>query len=88
MTAIDRVWQLMAPKNDNIPKKVKKGVGLDQAGGESETVSIHINGILRYSKTATIAEVTGDTHRYKTAQGENINHNRALGFKALARRLL
>lgn len=68
--------------------EIRRGVKLDEPGGESVTVSIHVNGILKYSKTASIADVNGATHRYKTTQGDNINHDRSLGFKALARRLL
>lgn len=61
---------------------------LDDPGGETITVTVTVNGIVKYMRSATINREVGPNHIYKTDDGKNLIHNRGLGPNELAKRLL
>ena len=66
-----------------------RGRRLDEDGGETVQVEVKVNGILKYSRYATITGApNGAIRRYVTDAGDTLNINRRLGYRHIARQLL
>lgn len=71
-------------------KSEKKGVGLDEDGGETLSLIILSNGITKFVRHVTITgdKNPGKNRAYVTDDGRVINHNRESGFIQLAKKIL
>lgn len=57
-------------------------------GGEVVSVEVRVNGILHFKREGVLNVLQGATKRFKTDDGEMVQHNRALGVIGFARALL
>lgn len=61
----------------------------EKEGGEVITVKVTVNNVPVYQRSAALVDFNpGGQSRYTTDDGDEINHNRNLGYKDLAERLL
>ena len=80
--------------NDNRQEeKAKKGRQLHEIGGETVTVTVYVNNIRKFSRSATIADESTDStndrlRRYTTDKKDVLFHRRSLGIKEIAKDLL
>lgn len=67
-----------------------RGKRLDEEGGECITVTVTSNGILKYTRTATILGRIGNTpnYRYKTDDGRTIVAARGLSYQQFAKLII
>lgn len=67
----------------------RRGLRLNENGGETVQVEVRVNGILKYVRYATITESNNRAvRRYVTGAGDVLNINRSLGYQHIARQLL
>lgn len=57
-------------------------------GGEVVSVEVRVNGILRFKREGVLNSLQGNTKRFKTDDGEMVQHNRGLGVIGFALALL
>lgn len=68
---------------------VKDSPHYEDAGNEVVTVIVKVNGNIDYIRSAVITgDKNGPVRRYKLDDGDVINHNRDLGYKKLAVKLI
>ena len=72
------------------PRDKPRGVRPDEPGGESVTVVVLVNGKIEFMRSAVLQRIQGNNvGRYKLDEdSRTITHQRNLGYKELAERLL
>jgi hypothetical protein len=81
---------MAARKKRPVNEPRRRGKNRDEPGGETITVTVTVNGIIDYIRSASITTEIGNSgnYRYTTDHGETVNHNRNQGYNELAKKLL